>query len=149
VLAIIGSFGTWVSIHDSLGALPTTFHGSGFDNGRDGPFVLVLAVVALALGGVRLAGLRMPKWLSWAAIADGGLLVLVCIADTIDVVHKSHTAHLISPAITGGVGSGLWLALAGAVLVLAGAVVAIDVASRAPQYPAPAFPGAPPTPPAG
>lgn len=131
VLAVIGAFGTWITISTRLGQHITS---SGFESGHDGPFVLGLSLVAMGIAAPRLAGVRIPLWLDILAIVGTALLVIICIADTADVHHRVDDVRLLIPQLSGGVGVGLKLALVGSIVALVGSVAALDV-SRAPRPP--------------
>lgn len=131
VLAIIGAFGTWI---EASGPFLINVTSSGMDNGHDGPFVLVLGLLALAYGLARFGSTRLPGWLSWLAIADGALLALVSIADTVDVHNKARDVRALDPLITAHVGWGLVVAVIASFVVIGGAVACIDV-RRAPVSP--------------
>jgi len=143
VLAMVGAFGTWIRVDIGFGE---TVRGSGVSGGRDGPFVIGMALVVLVIAICRLAGVRVPAWLTWLAIADAALLVVVGIADTADVHHRVHQARELVATVSGGVGWGLWLALIGGVILLAGTIMSIDTGRRA-QAPWPSYSGQPSAPP--
>jgi len=126
LLAIIGAFGSWITlsaplIHES---------SSGFQAGHDGPFVLGFALVALGIAVPRLAGVRLPLWSDILGIVAGGVLVAICAADTADVHQRMDNLRTIFPVVSGGVGSGLKLALVGSIVALAGAAGALNVRRR-------------------
>jgi hypothetical protein len=125
-LAIVGAFGTWITISTRVGQLASS---SGFQSGHDGPFVLGLALVVLGIAVPRILGVRIPVWLDILAVAVAAILVVICIADTADVHHRVDEVLAIGrPYLSGGVGLGLKLALVGSVVALAGSVAAaIDV----------------------
>jgi hypothetical protein len=121
VLSIIGSFGTWIHI-----AIPfESFDASGFSNGRDGPYVLVLATVISGLAVWQFVAVRAPYWLGWIVLSVALFVCLAAVADAIDIHHHLHTPVLERAGIQAGIGWGLWLAVAGASTSVVGGVLSL------------------------
>jgi hypothetical protein len=124
LLAVFGAFGTWIRVTGPLGNSLTS---GGMTHGHDGPFVLVLGLLALGYGVARFTSTRVPAWLAWLAIVDGALLALVAIADTIDVHNKAQDVHELAPVLTGHVGWGLIVSVIAAFVIMGGAAACIDL----------------------
>jgi hypothetical protein len=125
LVAIVGSIGTW--IHLSEGGFSQSF--GGFSDGRDGPYVMGLAVVVGAIAVSRFVTAR-ARWLGWVGLALSMILLLVGISDASDV-HDRVSAFLAEvPGTSGGVGWGLWLAVAGGAISLLGSALLIDIRRR-------------------
>jgi hypothetical protein len=123
LLAAFGAFGTWIRI---TGPLDTSLTSGGMSNGHDGPFVLVLGLLALGYGMARFAAARVPIWLGWLAVVDGALLALITIADAIDVHNKVQDVRELAPTLSGHVGWGLILSIIAAFVIIGGAFACID-----------------------
>jgi hypothetical protein len=67
ILAIVGSLGPWVTAEDRV----ISISRSGFQDGRDGPWMLILAVLALIGAACRIPGWSLPHWLDGAIGIDG------------------------------------------------------------------------------
>ena len=91
-------------------------HLSAWDVFEIVDLVLAAAAVVTILAAAGLAGLRMPEvpaaWLGWAA----GIALVLVVATLLD---HPPAAHGLDPQ------EGLWIALAGAVLMAAGAVLSL------------------------
>jgi hypothetical protein len=124
VLAVVGAFGTWIEF-----SVPpfATITAGGMSGDRDGPYVLVLGILAVAYAVARFSSSRIPRWLAWLAIADGAFMALAAIADTVDVHNRVNRVRADDPLIHGHVGWGLILAVIASLIVLAGAITCIDL----------------------
>lgn len=124
LLAVFGAFGTWIRV---TGPFATSLTSSGMSNGHDGPYVMVLGLLALGYGLARFTSAHLPGWLAWLAVVDGALLALVAIADTIDVHNKVQEVSSFAPTLSGHVGWGLIVAVIASFVIIAGAAACIDL----------------------
>jgi hypothetical protein len=136
VLAVVGSFFTWATLRltangaDSQGftADPSTVTYNGLSL-LEGRVMLVLGIVAVALGGISLSG--RAERLVGPALAVTGVLALVVMVFTA-VGHPVELATLLrsyrqidAVKVSLPNGAGTWLAVAGAVLMLCGGLLTL------------------------
>jgi hypothetical protein len=120
VLLAVGAVLPWAEA-SSKGA---SFSSAGI-NGNGGA-TLAAALVIVLLCPV----LRPPKLAAGVAIGVSLLAVVVAVHDALDISHKADQLMQRLPTASAGVGIGVWVTLAGAVVALAGAVAGFVVASR-------------------
>lgn len=101
---VLGAFLPWIKATSIFGTLSR----SGMDDGGDGLFTAGLAVA----GG--LAVWQAGRWL-WAAIVCGAVITAIGFWDKSDV--KDRAASIDSDAVSVSVGAGLYLTIAGGVLL--------------------------------
>lgn len=144
VLALIGVFGSWVKVDMSMGQFGS-YHGSingiGMISGnegdsssgdvKDGWFILVFALAALALGVLRALG-KIKRVLVWVGVAVGTIGAAVCIYDWTDIAGKADKMKSDANAaaqgleMSMGAGWGLMLCLVACIgIALASAVSAL------------------------
>lgn len=142
LLAIIGVFGTWMWVKldaGTLGNFNASTNGIGMKSSNipnsssagddnkitDGWFVLIPAIIALALGVLRALG-KIRKPVMWAGAALGGIATAVAVYDYFDVRDKLDEAKQGANGLAGfsaGSGWGLTLCIIAGLLMLITSVI--------------------------
>ena len=142
LLAIIGVFGTWMWVKldaGTLGNFNASTNGIGMESSNipnsdsggddnkvtDGWFVLIPAIIALALGVLRALG-KIRKPVMWAGAALGGIATAVAVYDYFDVRDKLDEAKQGANGLAGfsaGSGWGLTLCIIAGLLMLITSVI--------------------------
>ncbi|MBN2623684.1 MAG: hypothetical protein JXA83_09965 [Acidimicrobiales bacterium] len=123
----MGSFLPWVVIESSFGDISV----GGTDMDADGPLTLAGAVAIAVLGGLAVFG----RWvrgavtgLAISALVVTGVVALIALVDIADVASSADDV----PGLNVSVGVGLWVVLAGSLVIAAGAVIVLVTAVRRP-----------------
>lgn len=101
--------------------------GSGYSGG-DGVLTTVLGLVAVAAAVVG-AWLRRPLVAGLGALAAGGLVIAIVLANRADILGRPDEVRErvpgIIPAVQATIGPGLWLTAAGGLALVAAGVLAL------------------------
>jgi hypothetical protein len=143
LLAAGAAYLPWIVIEIAGRSGPGS-HASGLD-GRDGVTVLVVGLLAVAVGVVLATG-RGYVWLKMAMFATGGIVTVIGIVDLIDVHAKAEALErrfgIPQGVVTATAGVGLWLVVVAGVMMLVAGLVARRSEASLPQLP----PAPPPVP---
>ena len=135
-VGILGAFLPWLSLSGAAsGFVEAALDAQGESLsgiGRDGNLTIVLAIVAAAMGGIRLAG-KAPKGAPITGIVAGVLITLIAIYDIGDVGSVSDALAQESGGGLYGtmldlqvsVGIGLWLTLIAGIAVVITSILAL------------------------
>ncbi len=115
VLMAIGSFLTWASVSAS-GAGAASKSGT---EGGDGWITLVIGIALIAAGFMAYSGKALPMWFGWAA-AILGVAVAVFEFFSLKSDLDDFNAVFEGTGVSGSLGIGFWLVVAGALLGIIG-----------------------------
>ena len=123
LLIVLGSFLPWLTVDPNWG-LPTITY-NGMERG-DGIITLILGVVAIVIAARQLIGIRLPAVLQRSSIATGviaGIVVIYDYLDFMDVDLSPRRGYAVIHEYSVSVGSGTWILIFGAILVIVGGVL--------------------------
>lgn len=124
LLLVVGSLLPWIT---ATAPLIGTISRSGVSDGQsDGVFTLIVGAAAATVGGLTLLRVTDTKTAGWllliAALVGGGIGVV----DFADVTSRISDMQAESDLVIGSIGMGLWVVLLGALVLAAGAIVALS-----------------------
>ncbi len=114
VLLVIGSLMTWISVDLGFSA----FSATGIET-IEGKLTLAAGVVLIGLGAVQLWRALAPRVVSFLAAVSAMFAGVVLFLEYLDVLDRIREAE--GTIATAKVGSGVWIAAAGALLALGAA----------------------------
>ncbi len=123
ILLVVGCLLPWITLVTIFGEVSR----NGLDDGGDGVVLLVLGLISLLIGfyvGYR----RAPRWASVVPVVIGALSMVVLVIDYNDVTGRiDRVERQAASSANASVGSGLWLSMIGAsIVVIAGVLGAIN-----------------------
>jgi hypothetical protein len=118
VLAI-GSLGPWAKATAPVVGEVTQNGTSG-----DGRFMLAIALLLLITGGGLIAG-RLGRVVAFSALSLGTLAAIVCAVDMARISNGTYGLLQGTADVTSSAGIGLWACLVGAIVCIAGGIVAV------------------------
>jgi hypothetical protein len=131
-VAVVGAFLPWVDIHDPYSAIivRNAFELGGLRLGADPRFsadglvVVILGLVAVSIGVVVAARASVPRFIRWSPIIAGVCLAIASAARFGSIHGFATRLTAAFPDVSGSLGIGWWAALSGALLIIAGGLVA-------------------------
>jgi hypothetical protein len=120
MLLVVGALLPWAEASSQS----ASFSRTGIDGNGAATLVAAVAVVLFCLVVPR------PKVAAGLVIAVAVLAGAVGVHDALDISHKADRLVAALPKVSAGVGIGVWVTIAGAVIALAGGILAFAVATR-------------------
>jgi hypothetical protein len=119
-LLALGAFLPWAEASSAH----ASFSSAGIDG--DGAFTLFAAIV----GVVVLIVVRRPALAGGLVIVAAAAAGIVAVHSAVDLADKASRLESVRPDVSAGVGIGVWLSIAGAVVALVGGVLALVLARQ-------------------